>query len=194
MAKSKSLVLFLSWCSSTSSIQPIFLWYSPARSLTIGLLLGGAPGAASRNVVTSASQLQFQESHHSEHDRKHSERVGFLNRHSAALGGKYRCSWCSLKTLVGRRLRVQRRSGIRSRCAFSVASVTRREAQHSRASSLVQTNAGRWGSSPPSDPSKLACAQAGPHCISKETQSSVTEVPCHFLTMSSCSCANSRFQ
>ena len=29
MAQSGSPTLFLSWCSSTSSIQPIFLWYSP---------------------------------------------------------------------------------------------------------------------------------------------------------------------
>ena len=90
----------------------------------------------------------FQASHHAERDGNHLERpdslfhskervysrtlkwkqaVGLLNRHSAALHGKYRCSWCSLRILAARRLMGRRRFGIRSRCALSVASVTRRE-------------------------------------------------------------------
>ena len=110
----------------------------PARSLIIGLLLGGAPGAAGRNVVTSAPQLRSRTATTRNTTRTTrsvpdslpysstqwrsgilgwKQAVGFLNRHSAAL--KCRCSWCSLETLVGRRLRAQRRFGIRLRCALS---------------------------------------------------------------------------
>ena len=78
-----------------------------------------------------------------------------------------------------------RRSGTRSRCALSVASVTNRGADHSCASSLEQTSAGRWGSSPTSGNSKLAFILAGPRCIFRETQSSVTKALCHPLANTS---------
>ena len=101
-----------------------FSWYSPARSLTIGLLLGGAPGVAGRNVVTSAPQLRSRTATtrnttgntRSVQTRSPTgEKVAQSNSEmeascwflEQALRCKYRCSWSSLKTLVGRRLRTQ---------------------------------------------------------------------------------------
>ena len=83
---------------------------------------------------------------------------GFSNKHYVTTASKYKCSWCSLKTLGGRPQRAQRRYGIRSRCDLSAVSVTHRGAQHSCASSLVQTSAGLT-----SLPSSLAHTQSGLH-------------------------------